>query len=291
MFRNSVIVAIVMCIVSCALSSGDKVSAQIDEPRVEVEQVSFEVINPKGHTIRERFLPPHGFERLEVDSQSYSFYLRALPLKEHGELVQLFDGSEKQNNGVYEAVIDLPIGKRDLHQCADAVMRLRAEYLYSTHKYEQIHFNLTNGFEVGYAKWKQGWRVKVIGNQTNWVKSASPSNTKETFWKYLEFIFTYAGTHSLSKELEPVKLLDMQIGDVFIQGGFPGHAICIIDMIVNLKTGEKMYMLAQSYMPAQELQVLKNPDSSEYSPWYKLVASDHVITPEWTFELTDLKTF
>ena len=42
-----------------------------------------------------------------------------------------FDGLEKWNRSVYCAVVDMEIGKRDLQQCADAVIRLQAEYLYS----------------------------------------------------------------------------------------------------------------------------------------------------------------
>jgi hypothetical protein len=33
-------------------------------------------------------------------------------------------------------------------------------------------------------------------------------------------------------------------------------------------------MLSQSYMPAQELQILQNPSSKELSPWYALPRMD-----------------
>ena len=46
----------------------------------------------------------------------------------------------------------------------------------------------------------------------------------------------------------------MQIGDVLIQGGSPGHAVIVVDMAENPATGEKLYLLAQSYMPAQDIQ-------------------------------------
>ncbi|WP_334296195.1 DUF4846 domain-containing protein [Clostridioides difficile] len=39
----------------------------------------------------------------------------------------------------------------------------------------------------------------------------------------------------------------MKIGDVFIVGGSPGHASIIMDMAENEKTGEKVFMIAQSY--------------------------------------------
>ncbi len=136
-------------------------------------------------------------------------------------------------------------------------MRLRAEYLWQNKQYKEIHFNLTNGFRVDYERWRKGGRVKVTGNRTELVQSAAASDSYAVFWKYLEFVFTYAGTLSLSKELEPRALADMQIGDVFIQGGSPGHAVIVVDMAVN-DSGKKVFLLAQSYMPAQQIQVLRN---------------------------------
>lgn len=206
-------------------------------------------------------------------------------------MVKLFDGSIKANPDIYEAVVDLPIGKYDLHQCADAIMRLRAEYLWKTQQYNQIHFNLTNGFRVDYKYWMQGKRVAVKGNKTWWVAKTTPSNTYNDFWSYMEFIFTYAGTLSLSKELIPVKVDSMRIGDIFIFGGSPGHSIIVVDLAVNPKTGEKVFMVAQSYMPAQETQILKNNLNLAINPWYFTSLKDGLNTPECYFSGNDLMRF
>jgi Domain of unknown function (4846) len=204
--------------------------------------------------------------------------------------VKHFDGTIKPNRGVYDAVVDLPIGNRDLHQCADAVMRLRAEYLWRDQQYDQIHFNLTNGFLVDYNRWKSGQRVLVNGNTTSWTSSAAPSNSYATFWQYLEFVFAYAGTLSLSKELTPVAAGDLQTGDVFIRGGSPGHAVIVVDLAAD-SAGNKLFMLAQSYMPAQEIQILQNPKEKDISPWYRLENSQELETPEWRFGWEELKRF
>lgn len=250
-----------------------------------------EKINPDGQTLETRILTPAGFERIVIDENSFAEYLRKLPLKPHGSEVTLYDGRTKPNYDVYDAVVDLNIGRKNLHQCADAVMRLQAEYLWNQEQYNKIHFNFTNGFRVNYSEWMNGERIVVEGNETYWTKSGSPSNTYQDFWEYMEIIFSYAGTLSLSEELIPVDIDDLQIGGVFIIGGSPGHAVIVVDLAVNPKTNEKIFLLAQSYMPAQEMQILKNPNNNSISPWYSVDFGENLKTPEWTFKKIDLKRF
>lgn len=263
----------------------------IETSPIEIESpINQPIIDIEGTTIESRFNIPAGFERVNVEAHSFEAYLRSLPLKPAGSQVHYYDGRIKTNN-VYAAVVDLEIGKRDLHQCADAVMRLRAEYLWNEKKYDQIHFNFTNGFRVDYSKWMQGQRIGFNGNKTYWKTGGTVSNTYASFWKYMELIFTYAGTLSLDKELHAKSIDEMKIGDVFIHGGSPGHAVIVVDMAVNKTTNEKIFMLAQSYMPAQETQILYNFNQSEISPWYSTEFGETLRTPEWTFEKSDLKGF
>lgn len=262
---------------------------QVTTDLIVKEQVVIE--NPKGKTLQERFNAPEGFARDSIDSASFGVYLRKLPLKSSGSIVKLYDGREKTKPNVYCAVVDLPIGKRDLHQCADAVMRLRAEYLWSQKKYASIHFNFTSGFRANYSEWMKGKRITVTGNSISWIQKKPASNTSADLWAYLEMIFNYAGTLSLSKELKAVAVKDMQIGDVFILGGSPGHAVIVVDKASNAKTGKKVFMLAQSYMPAQEIQVLINPNASTSSPWFSAEFGDILETPEWDFNSTQLMRF
>jgi hypothetical protein len=56
------------------------------------------------------------------------------------------------------------------------------------------------------------------------------------------------------------------------------------------ESGKKLYLLAQSYMPAQEIQILINRNNRLISPWYELKEGD-IFTPEWTFEPSDLRRF
>ncbi|MBC5775113.1 DUF4846 domain-containing protein [Pontibacter sp. KCTC 32443] len=248
-------------------------------------------INPAGRTISERFPEPTGFTRVKAQENSFAAYLQNFKLKPHGAVVHYYNGKVKPNDDVYEAVLDIDVGNYDLQQCADAVMRLRAEYLFKQKRFSDIHFNFTNGFKADYSKWQQGYRVNVNGNTTNWVKKVAPSTAYTSFRDYLKLVFTYAGTKSLEKEMKAIAIKDIKIGDVFIKGGSPGHAVIVVDMAVNVQTNEKLFLLAQSYMPAQEIQILKNPMSPNLSPWYSTNFTGPLFTPEWTFQKSQLKRF
>ena len=87
-------------------------------------------------------------------------------------------------------------------------------------------------------------------------------------------VFMYAGTASLSKELRTVPYTSLQAGDVFIKGGSPGHAVIVVDVAIHPKTKKKVFLLAQSYMPAQQIHILVNPANRNLSPWYELTDTD-----------------
>ncbi len=264
----------------------------IQERKVEVDLEVEEkyLVNADGRTIGERYPTPDGFIRVESEQDSFGEFLRNQKLKPYGDKALYYDGREKPSSGVYDSVLDVDIGDRDLHQCADAVMLLRAEYLYSQGLYDEINFHFVSGFKAEYKKWTQGYRIKVDGNNISYYKASDPSNSYENFRSYMNMVMAYASTLSLEKELETASIEDMKIGDVFIIGGSPGHAVIVVDMAEN-ENNEKIFLLAQSYMPAQETQILINPMDKNLSPWYSLKDKEKLITPQWTFELNDLKRF
>lgn len=239
------------------------------------------------HRIRE-FTPPPGAMRTVDGQGTFSQYLRDLPLAPAGTPVLRFDGTPKARQDVHAAVIDMSVGHKDLQQCADAVIRLRAEYLFGSGRQEAIAFDLTNGFRAEWKRWRTGERIKVTGNRTAWQRTAQPDGSHEQFLKYLETVFMYAGTISLSRELHAAQDKPIEVGDVFIQGGGPGHAVIVVD-VARTPEGRSYFLLAQSYMPAQSIHVLRNLARPELGPWFELDAGDHLRTPEWTFLWTDRK--
>lgn len=225
--------------------------------------------SPETETLRERIAPPEGFQRLRAAEGSFAHWLRGLPMKAQGAPVHTYTGALKARQDVHTDVIDIDVGKRDLQQCADAIMRLRAEWLYSARRDREIAFNDTKGKRLRFAS-----RSKRDYNGLR---------------RYLNYVFAYAGTYSLERELKPVAVADMKIGDVFIRGGFPGHAVLVADMVENRATGEKRFLLLQSYMPAQDIHILKDPAATDGSPWYPIDFGVTLNTPEWVFPRNQLR--
>jgi hypothetical protein len=210
---------------------------------------------------------PEGYSRTGAGSASFANWLRARDLKKDNT-VYLYDGTVKPNQSAQFAVLDISVGNKNLQQCADAVMRLRAEYLFAFELYSEISFT---------------------DNEGGIYKFDAPY-TRDRFSKYLERVFGMCGTASLSKQMRTVKMQQMQPGDVLVKGGFPGHAVIVMDMAENEK-GEKIYLLAQSYMPAQDIHILKNPSDEDLSPWYRLNDHTDIITPEYYFTSDQLKSW
>jgi hypothetical protein len=242
-----------------------------------------------NNALLNRIKVPEGYKRISVASGSFADWLRNLPLKDGKPSVKLYNGKLKGNQNVHEAIVDIDVGTTDIQQCADAVMRMRAEYLYSIKDYKNLHFNFTSGHSVGFEKWSQGYRTQIKGNNVTWIKSAEKNDSYKTFRSYCNTIFNYAGTSSLSKELKKVDdIKNIQIGDVFIVGGFPGHAVLVVDICEHIKTKEKLFLIQQSYMPAQEIHVLKNFNNAALSPWYSINFGNVLETPEWSFQKNQL---
>jgi len=242
-------------------------------------------------TLQQRFSPPAGFERQSATEGSFGEWLRGLPLKSRDAKVHLFDGRPKSSQRHHAAVLDIDCGSKDLQQCADAVIRLNAEYLFAAGQQDSIHYSFTSGDRCSWSDWRQGIRPIVEGNDVHFAKIASQDSSHQSFRRYLSTLFMYAGTISLQRELSPVKPGDIRAGDVFVQGGSPGHAVIVVDVARNSNTNEIAFLLAQSYMPAQDIHVLRNHTNPEMSPWYQLNDTDKLQTPEWTFNWTDLRRF
>jgi hypothetical protein len=232
-------------------------------------------------SLASRIAPPAGFTRIAAESGSFAEWLRGLPLKDGNPPVYLYDKRLKSNQGAHYAVVDIGCGTRDLQQCADAIMRLRGEYLFSKGEIKSIKFNTGDAARSSFEGWLKK-RPAGAGRAPNY----------QNFQKYMIYVFSFAGTYSMSRSLKKVGAIEeMRIGDIFIKGGFPGHAVLVTDIAENEKNGKKVFMLLQSYMPAQDMHILNNPGDHKLSPWYNSNFGESLETPEWDFTRAQLMRF
>jgi hypothetical protein len=243
---------------------------------------------PALGTVQGRFPPPAGFRRMALPDASFAAWLRQLPLRPSGEPVRYYDGRIRPDQSGVAAIVDIDVGRTDLQQCADAVIRLRAEYLRAAARLTELAFHFTSGDLYTYAAWLAGRRPLVSGNRVAWTSVGARPDTRRGFRAWLDVIFTYAGTQSLSRALVPVHdVRTVQPGDVLIQPGNPGHAVLVVDAAANA-AGARRVLLAQSFMPAQNIHVLNNPAGGA---WYDLAGAPAIATPDWTFAPADLRRF
>lgn len=236
-----------------------------------------------------RIAPPPGFERVPAAEHSFGAWLRGLPLKPADAGVHLHDGQLKANQRVHFAVVDIDVGPKDLQQCADAVMRLRGEWQFAEGQSMQVTFADTGrGTPMAFSRWAAGDRPKPKGTKLVWSRAAKPDDSYASFRRYLDTVFIWAGSSSLERQLKPVKAEALTSGDVIIKGGFPGHAVLIVDIVRNSTSRETRLLLAQSFMPAQEIHVLKNVEGPWFSP---PIDSEPYDTPEWTFPAGSTRTW
>ncbi|KIA87905.1 hypothetical protein OA86_13365 [Kaistella jeonii] len=257
-----------------------------------IETTQLMIIDESKSTIRTRFTPPKGFFWAKETPGSFSEYLVNFPLYPPSFPVRNYNAVpiEKQNNHV--AILKIDVGEKDLQQCADAWIRLYSEYLWSQKRFEEIGFEFTSGQFFAWNDFKKGVRTKEINNRVSFHKTGKIDDSYENFRKYLNIIFRYAGTISLNKESVSV-LQNSQIktGDFLIKPGSPGHSVIIVGVAIN-SSGKKLYLLAESFMPAQDIHVLRNPLNSNISPWYELdVNAPKTVTAKYIFTPTSIKRF
>lgn len=248
-------------------------------------------IDPSGMTVETRFKLPKGYERLYGDEASYAYYLRHLRMMEDGAVVKYFDGAVKANDHIYAGVLNVDMGLEDLQQDAELCIRLKAEYLFDRQQYDKIAFTISTRVRIPYVKWVEGMQI-VINDKTYWTKSSTEIDRYRTLRRYLDFIFTHADINTLLVDVQRVPLHSIQPGDLFVQDSRPGHAVIVLDVAEHPVTGDRIYLLAQSYRPAQIPHVLMNPENGDLSPWYSIsTVSDRIPTPEYLFHKRDLRRF
>jgi len=136
-------------------------------------------------TVLTRFKTPEGYTQLKVPTGSFAEYLQGLPLKPVGTHTQTYKGAIAATDVFTAAVVDMSVGYEDLQQCANAVMRLRGEYLYHQKRYAEIVFHFESGFKCDYIHYADGYRYR----NDHWVLKAKKDYGYATFMRYMQLVF------------------------------------------------------------------------------------------------------
>lgn len=229
--------------------------------------------------LEDRFQPPSGYSRVSVSPGTFGAWLRRLPLAAPGTLVKSYAGGVLYEPGHpnIAAVVALDPGTADLQQCADAVIRLHAEWQWSQGK-RDMTWRAAAG-TMPYERWVKGDKPVAKGAALTWEPGKPrPRDDHASFRRYLDAVFMFANTGSLAQQARPVELADLSPGDFLIMPGSPGHTVLILDVAATAE-GRKTVLLGQSYMPAQNFQVLR-PSKSQ--TWFTIDPEEPGLkTPFW----------
>jgi hypothetical protein len=245
-------------------------------------------LSPVENTIKSRISVPNGYTR-DIPVDPWQNYLQNLELLPGNPQILDYTGNPVADQDSHIAIINLDVGKKDLQQCADAIIRIRAEYLFKNKKYSDIKFHFTSGDLYKWTDHANGIRPEVKGNQVQFIKKKKKDDSYANFKNYLNYVFMYAGTISLNRYQKKVsRNSPLQIGDIIIKAGSPGHAVLIVD---RAKKGEKyVYLLAEGYTPAQSIHILDSK-KSKIHPWFKISNSGSVSSSRYYFSNPDIVRF
>ena len=161
MQRTRTITLLIFCAITTLTACNAQTSSKPERAKTEQEK------RPMANNLAARIPAPQGYKRVDVTEGSFAHFLRNLPLKPAGSDLHYHTGQVKERKYA-GAVVDMDFGKNSNEQCADAIIFLRASYLWKTRQYAKISFCFTNGFKAEYAKWAQGYRIR---NNNAWVKT------------------------------------------------------------------------------------------------------------------------
>ena len=231
-------------------------------------------------TVATRISPPPGYVRVPAPADSFSAFVRGLPLMPKGTPVTAHNGKiiREPDDEYVEAVVALDVGGADLQQSPDVIIRLHAEYLWSRGDKNGISYLASSKLPLPLSRWEKGQRlISDNGTDVFWAIQGKPSEVDYAeFRRYLDAVFNWGNSTSLairSRKLEkPEELLP---GDFFLHARAPGHVAIVID-VAEKPGGERVALLGQALNPAKSLHLLR---PGRATPWFSLRPGGKILTP------------
>ena len=237
-----------------------------------LENEESSLIHTRELKIFKRFDTPEKFSRNQ-NYTGFGKWLNNLSLKNNNTPVYTFDGQKKSNPNIYVGVLDLEQPKKNVQFNSNAIMSLRLEYFYREKKYNEIDK-----------------LAKVLANPITYTTFVKGDYSYPKFMDYLTHYLENSNSQTIAQLLKPISIKEIQVGDVFFQKEtIKNHAAIVMDLAQD-KNGNKIFILAQSYYPSQDIHILSNPSNDLISPWY-IAKKGTLLTPEWRFLSSDLMRF
>ena len=208
-----------------------------------------------NRSVQEKIPPPSGYARVRYDSGSFAAWIQTLPLRQD-LTIHTFD-RRAIVSGAFDvfAVVDMSLLFRsDIEQCADFCMRFWAEYYKAANKLNELYL------------------FDYYGRKQSFARSG------KSFREFLRWAFAYSNSYSLKRGCKAVTGPELQPGDLIVQNerGGIGHVSMIMD-VCKSRSGEKLYLVGFSFMPAQEFHIEKARAPYGNSGWFTLDGYYHYL--------------
>lgn len=247
---------------------------------------------PSG-TLEGGIAPPPGYERVRLEKGSFGAWLRGLPLAPEGTPVKAFDGTVVHggDDDYVAAVIAIDVGKSDLQQSPDVVVRLHAEWLWAKRALDQISYKASTKLDLPLTRWQKGQRIESAGPNVFWAVKTKPTPelTYGDFRDFLAQVFLWGNSNSLSLRTEAVEAPEgLRPGDFFLQTRGAGHTAIVLDL-AEKPTGERVALIGQALNPAQTPHVLR---PGRGTAWFSVRPPLPLVTPFTSeFAWSELRRF
>ena len=262
---------------------------------VNAQSVSLLNLDQAGMTVSTRVMPPDSFVRPPFPETSVQSYFQDLAILPQNTKVMKYDGYKKSYE-CYSAVLktDTDMEQNMMHG-EHMIQYLRGQYLFEKGKFDLIDFSYDDNRTMSFEQYGAG--ARFVWQDSLFVIDTIDGEdySAEAFAIYMKEVFTNSSSKALTSDTKVISQENLSIGDVFVQPSknrTPGHAVLVIDMVVNPYTGERLILLGQGYSPTQDMHIIHNPYESDISPWYRVQEDEmYFATAQWIFRKKHIRRF
>ena len=213
-------------------------------------------------------LPSSEFRRVQTNKNTFSEWLRELPLKPKGsDVINYRGGVFKTGNDTSVAfVTDIDIKGKRLEQCMDILIRFYAEYLWDTRQVKSFKLPLPGGYWIKWSEWKEGFRPTFKGIHVEMRKLSESDLSYKSYQSFLNTVYSESHTQQFYFAYQELDRSTVQIGDMIIRKGTKGHAVMIVDLAKNYQ-GDLIALIGNGDTPACQFFLL---NYKRDQPWIPL---------------------